>query len=142
MKDGAGDGDGGDGAGCTGDGDGNITIRGNIGSTSATGAGTVAIGNGATGTLDFDGTAYFVFQPDEEQTQGAQAMIDDGLFDRFSMDEIYAFHNLPGMDVGTFATRAGTITGSESLFRIELKGIGGHSALPHMVDPAAFARGT
>ena len=81
---------------------------------------------------NFDGTAYFVFQPDEEQTQGAQAMIDDGLFDRFSMDEIYAFHNLPGMDVGTFATRAGTITGSESLFRIELKGIGGHSALPHM----------
>ena len=81
---------------------------------------------------DFDGTAYFVFQPDEEQTQGAQAMIDDGLFDRFSMDEIYAFHNLPGMEVGTFATRAGTITGSESLFRIELKGVGGHSALPHM----------
>ena len=81
---------------------------------------------------DFDGTAYFVFQPDEEQTQGAQAMIDDGLFDRFSMDEIYAFHNLPGMEAGTFATRAGTITGSESLFRIELKGVGGHSALPHM----------
>jgi hippurate hydrolase len=81
---------------------------------------------------DFDGTAYFIFQPDEEQTQGAQAMIDDGLFDRFSMDEIYAFHNLPGMEVGTFATRAGTITGSESLFRIELKGVGGHSALPHM----------
>ena len=48
------------------------------------------------------------------------------------MDEIYAFHNLPGMSIGTFATRAGTITGSESLFRIDLKGVGGHSALPHM----------
>tara|TARA_B110001454_G_C12707744_1_gene429340 strand:+ start:866 stop:2020 length:1155 start_codon:yes stop_codon:yes gene_type:complete len=81
---------------------------------------------------DFNGTAYFVFQPDEEQTQGAQAMIDDGLFKKFSIDEIYAFHNLPGMELGTFATRAGTITGSESLFKIELKGIGGHSALPHM----------
>ena len=81
---------------------------------------------------DFDGTAYFVFQPDEEQTQGAQAMIDDGLFKKFDMDEIYAFHNMPGMNLGAFATRAGTITGSESLFRIEIKGIGGHSALPHM----------
>ena len=81
---------------------------------------------------DFNGTVYFVFQPDEEQTQGAQAMIDDGLFDKFTMDEIYAFHNLPGMSIGTFATRAGTITGSESLFRIDLKGVGGHSALPHM----------
>ena len=81
---------------------------------------------------DFDGTVYFVFQPDEEQTQGAQAMIDDGLFSKFSIDEIYAFHNMPGMELGTFATRAGTITGSESLFKIELKGIGGHSALPHM----------
>ena len=81
---------------------------------------------------DFDGTVYFVFQPDEEQTQGAQAMIDDGLFSKFSIDEIYAFHNMPGMELGTFATRAGTITGSESLFKIELNGIGGHSALPHM----------
>ena len=81
---------------------------------------------------NFDGTAYFVFQPDEEQTQGAQAMIDDGLFDRFSMDEIYAFHNLPGMEVGSFATRSGTITASESLFNIKLWGQGGHSALPRM----------
>tara|TARA_S200000501_G_scaffold139623_1_gene131977 strand:- start:299 stop:1462 length:1164 start_codon:yes stop_codon:yes gene_type:complete len=83
-------------------------------------------------TKNFDGTVYFIFQPDEEKTQGAQAMIDDGLFDKFSIDEVYAFHNLPGMELGHFATRAGTITASESLFKIELMGQGGHSALPHM----------
>jgi len=81
---------------------------------------------------NFDGTIYFIFQPDEEKTQGAQAMIDDGLFSKFSIDEVYAFHNMPGMDLGTFATRPGTITASESIFKIELWGKGGHSALPHM----------
>ena len=83
-------------------------------------------------TKNFDGKVYFIFQPDEEKTQGAQAMIDDGLFEKFSIDEVYAFHNLPGMELGHFATRAGTITASESLFKIELMGQGGHSALPHM----------
>ena len=83
-------------------------------------------------TKNFDGTVFFIFQPDEEKTQGAQAMIDDGLFEKFSIDEVYAFHNLPGMELGHFATRAGTITASESLFKIELMGQGGHSALPHM----------
>ena len=81
---------------------------------------------------NFDGTVYFIFQPDEEKTQGAQAMIDDGLFEKFSIDEVFAFHNLPGMKTGSFASRAGTITASESLFKIELQGQGGHSALHHM----------
>jgi len=81
---------------------------------------------------NFDGTVYFIFQPDEEKTKGAQAMIDDGLFEKFSIDEVFAFHNLPGMKTGSFASRAGTITASESLFKIELQGQGGHSALPHM----------
>ena len=81
---------------------------------------------------NFDGTVFFIFQPDEEATEGAKAMINDGLFNKFSIDEIYAFHNMPGMELGTFATRSGAITGSESLFKIELKGSGGHSALPHM----------
>ena len=81
---------------------------------------------------NFNGTVYFIFQPDEEKTQGAQAMIDDGLFTKFEIDEVFAFHNLPGMKTGSFASRAGTITASESLFKIELWGQGGHSALPHM----------
>ena len=45
---------------------------------------------------DFDGTVYFIFQPDEEHGAGAQAMIDDGLFERFSMQAIYGLHNMPG----------------------------------------------
>ena len=81
---------------------------------------------------DFDGTVHFIFQPDEEATEGAQAMIDDGLFKNFNIDEVYAFHNLPGLAAGNFASRAGAITGSESLFEIKLHGRGGHSALPHM----------
>ena len=47
-------------------------------------------------SADFDGTVYFIFQPNEEHGLGAQAMIDDGLFDRFPMDAIYGMHNMPG----------------------------------------------
>ena len=54
---------------------------------------------------NFDGTAYFIFQPDEENCFGAKTMIDEGLFTKFSIDEVYAMHNIPGMEVGTFATR-------------------------------------
>ena len=81
---------------------------------------------------DFDGTVYFIFQPDEENCFGAKTMIAEGLFTRFSIDEVYAMHNIPGMEVGTFATRKGTITSSENLFEISIEGKGGHAALPHM----------
>ncbi len=85
---------------------------------------------------NFDGTAYFIFQPDEENCFGAKTMIDEGLFTKFSIDEVYAMHNIPGMGVGTFATRKGTITSSENLFEISFKGKGGHAALPHMTKDA------
>ena len=81
---------------------------------------------------NFNGTAYFIFQPDEENTCGAKTMIDEGLFTKFSIDEVYAMHNMPGMKLGTFATRQGTITASENLFEITIEGRGGHAALPHM----------
>ena len=81
---------------------------------------------------NFDGTIYFIFQPDEENCFGAKTMIDEGLFTKFSIDEVYAMHNIPGMEVGTFATRKGTITSSENLFEISFEGKGGHAALPHM----------
>jgi len=58
------------------------------------------------------------------------------LFTKFSIDEVYAMHNIPGMEVGTFATRKGTITSSENLFEISFKGMGGHAALPHMTKDA------
>ena len=81
---------------------------------------------------NFDGTIYFIFQPDEENCLGAKTMIEEGLFTKFSIDEVYGMHNIPGMEVGTFGTRKGGITTSESLFEIFIDGKGGHAALPHM----------
>jgi len=81
---------------------------------------------------NFDGTIYFIFQPDEENTLGAKTMIEEGLFTNFSIDEVYGMHNIPGMELGAFGTRKGGITTSENLFEILIKGKGGHAALPHM----------
>ena len=81
---------------------------------------------------NFDGTIYFIFQPDEENTFGAKTMIEEGLFTKFSIDEVYGMHNIPGMKTGTFGTRKGGITTSENLFEISIEGKGGHAALPHM----------
>ena len=85
---------------------------------------------------NFNGTVYFIFQPDEENCFGAKTMIEEGLFTKFSIDEVYAMHNIPAMEVGTFATRKGTITSSENLFEISVVGKGGHAALPHMTKDA------
>jgi hippurate hydrolase len=79
----------------------------------------------------FDGTVYFIFQPDEEHGKGAQAMIDDGLFEKFPMDAVYGLHNLPGLKEGSFAIRPGSLMASESSFEIEINGVGGHAAMPH-----------
>ncbi|WGI21450.1 amidohydrolase [Amylibacter sp. IMCC11727] len=81
---------------------------------------------------DFNGRVVFLFQPNEEHGEGALAMLKDGVFDRFSVDEVYGMHNIPGMEVGSFATRAGPICASEALFEIEISAQGGHAALPHM----------
>ena len=85
---------------------------------------------------NFDGTVYFIFQPDEENCFGAKTMIEEGLFTKFAIDEVYAMHNIPGMEVGTFATKKGTMTSSENLFEISFEGKGGHAALPHMTKDA------
>ncbi|PPR46826.1 MAG: putative hydrolase YxeP [Alphaproteobacteria bacterium MarineAlpha5_Bin9] len=85
---------------------------------------------------NFDGTIYFIFQPDEENCQGAKMMIEEGLFNNFSIDEVYAMHNIPGMTLGKFGTRKGGITTSENLFEISFSGKGGHAALPHMTKDA------
>lgn len=80
----------------------------------------------------FNGRVVFIFQPNEEYGLGAAAMLDDGLFDRFGVDEVHGMHNIPGMESGTFASCANAITASESLFEIEISAHGGHAALPHM----------
>ena len=81
---------------------------------------------------EFNGRVVFLFQPNEEHGEGAAAMIADGVFDRFVVDEVYGMHNIPGMPLGHFATRAGPITASEALFEITIEARGGHAALPHM----------
>ena len=80
----------------------------------------------------FDGVAYFVFQPNEENGLGAQAMLNDGLLEKFPADEIYGIHNLPGSPLGEFSTRVGDICSSESLFEIKIIGKGGHSSMPQI----------
>jgi amidohydrolase len=93
-----------------------------------------------TRSRDFDGTVRFIFQPAEEHGRGANAMIQDGLFERFPVDEIYGVHNIPGMPVGHIATRAGGIMASEDNFVIRIQGRGGHAARPHMaIDPLVVA---
>jgi len=85
---------------------------------------------------DFDGTVRFIFQPAEEHGRGARAMMDDGLFERFPVDEIYGLHNMPGLRAGTIATRVGGLMASEDNFVIHIKGRGTHAARPHMgIDP-------
>lgn len=81
---------------------------------------------------DFDGTVVFIFQPNEEHGLGAQAMIAEGLLERFPVEEIYAIHNLPGAPVGQVSTRSGQICSSESLFEILIEGQGGHASMPHV----------
>ncbi|OWT58450.1 amidohydrolase [Candidimonas nitroreducens] len=89
---------------------------------------------------DFNGTVRLIFQPAEEHGCGANAMIRDGLFEHFPVDEIYGVHNIPGMPVGHIATRAGGIMASEDNFVIRIHGRGGHAARPQMaVDPLVIA---
>ena len=70
----------------------------------------------------FNGRVVFIFQPAEEHGKGGPAMINDGLFERFPVDEVYGMHNMPGLPVAEFATRPGTIMASEALFEITLAG--------------------
>jgi amidohydrolase len=87
-------------------------------------------------TREFDGTVYFIFQPNEERGLGAQQMIDDGLFEKFPMQAVYGMHNMPGIDTGKICLRSGAIMGAEDNFLIKIKGVGGHSSTPHKcIDP-------
>ena len=81
---------------------------------------------------DFDGTVVFLFQPNEEHGLGALAMIEEGVLERFPVEEVYGIHNLPGAPVGQVSTRAGQICASESLFEITITGQGGHASMPQV----------
>lgn len=90
---------------------------------------------------DFPGTAVFIFQPAEENGgAGARAMIEDGLMDRFGIQEVYGLHCMPGLPEGQFATRPGGIMAAADSLRIRIHGIGGHAARPEQgVDPLLVA---
>jgi amidohydrolase len=85
---------------------------------------------------EFNGTVVFIFQPAEEHGQGALAMIEDELFERFPIDSVYGIHNMPSLTTGHFAIRSGPVMACEDNFEITIIGKGGHAALPHLsIDP-------
>lgn len=87
-------------------------------------------------TRNFNGTAVVIFQPAEEGGGGGRAMVEDGLMERFAIDEVYGMHNLPGLDIGEFAIRSGGIMASTDEVIMTVKGKGAHAAMPHLgIDP-------
>ncbi|WP_371223492.1 M20 aminoacylase family protein [Roseovarius sp. 2305UL8-3] len=91
-------------------------------------------------TRNFDGTAVVIFQPAEEGGGGGKEMCDDGLMDRFGIQEIYGMHNWPGQPAGSFAIRPGPFFAASDWFEVEIDGVGGHAAKPHdTVDPVVMA---
>lgn len=91
-------------------------------------------------TRHFDGTVVVIFQPAEEGGGGGKAMVDDGLMERWSIDEVYGLHNFPGVDVGNFELRPGPMMAAFDHFDIVVEGKGGHVARPHhAIDPILIA---
>jgi hippurate hydrolase len=91
-------------------------------------------------TRKFDGTAYLIFQPGEEGHAGAKAMIDDGLFERFPADAVYALHNWPALAPGQIGITPGPAMAAADRIEITIDGRGGHGAHPHAaIDPVLVA---
>lgn len=87
-------------------------------------------------TRGFAGSVAVIFQPAEEGGAGAKAMMDDGLFERFAIDEVYGMHNYPGIPVGEFCMKPGPVMAATDIFQITVTGHGGHAARPHVgIDP-------
>jgi hippurate hydrolase len=93
-------------------------------------------------TRRFDGIVNFIFQPAEEGLGGARAMVEDGLFDRFPCERVFALHNWPDLPAGTVATRPGPIMAAADKFEIVIEGKGGHAALPQDTPDAILAAST
>jgi len=93
-----------------------------------------------TETRNFDGTAIVIFQPAEEGGGGGKEMVDDGLIEKFGIDEVYGMHNWPGRPVGSFAIRSGPFFAAADQFSIIVTGKGGHAAKPHeTIDTTVIA---
>jgi hippurate hydrolase len=91
-------------------------------------------------TRNFDGSVFLIFQPGEEGFAGARTMIEDGLFERFPANEVYALHNWPGLPVGHIGLNPGPMMAAADRIEITISGKGGHAAHPHLsVDPILIA---
>ena len=89
---------------------------------------------------DFSGTLNLIFQPAEEGGGGALRMMDDGLFDKYPCDAVFAMHNMPGTPQGQLVLREGATMASSDYATITLTGVGGHGAMPHQaIDPVVAA---
>jgi hippurate hydrolase len=82
-------------------------------------------------TRNFDGTVVVIFQPAEEGGGGGKVMVDDGMMERWGIQEVYGMHNMPGLPLGQFAIRPGAFFAATDQFEIVVEGKGGHAAKPH-----------
>ncbi|WP_448118133.1 M20 aminoacylase family protein [Pseudomonas serbica] len=91
-------------------------------------------------TRQFDGTLTLIFQPAEEGQGGAEAMLADGLLERFPCDALFGMHNMPGLPAGHLGFREGPMMASQDLLNVTIEGVGGHGSMPHLaVDPLVAA---
>jgi hippurate hydrolase len=91
-------------------------------------------------TRNFDGTCIVIFQPAEEGGGGGKEMVDDGMMERWGIQEVYGMHNMPGLPLGSFAIRPGAFFAAADQFDIHVEGKGGHAAKPHdSIDTTVIA---
>lgn len=91
-------------------------------------------------TRQFDGTLTLIFQPAEEGQGGAEAMLADGLLERFPCDALFGMHNMSGLPAGHLGFREGPMMASQDLITVIVEGLGGHGSIPHLtIDPLVAA---